>query len=148
MPKPTIKGTMRAIRNLGLQCSYDSQAREFRVSRKGGAPDEAYYTNDAEDALCTARVIVTDAVRADALVEEEIAVVRLVEPAGEPRTHYGRILRHMADQLNTWSILKDAGVQELHDQLYHLLREAERVGCLMDSAVAALNRELEGVNRG
>lgn len=61
MNRPTVKDTQAAIRALGLSCSHKD--RKYRVSYKPADADRlgttyegsAFYTDDADDALGTAR---------------------------------------------------------------------------------------------
>lgn len=57
MAKHRIEDTRKAVQALGLTCSWDSYAREFRINYQGGVEATAYYTNDHEDAVGTAQAM-------------------------------------------------------------------------------------------
>jgi hypothetical protein len=50
----SIKQTLSAIRALGLTATYDYELREFCITLKGNCAS-AYFTDDRDDALATAR---------------------------------------------------------------------------------------------
>jgi hypothetical protein len=52
-PKPTVKRAFAIIRALGLMAS--RRDGEWRINLPGGAGATAYYTDDALDAVKTAR---------------------------------------------------------------------------------------------
>jgi hypothetical protein len=60
----TQKELFAAVRALGLVCTFDADAREYRVTFRADAvpsrvkrENAAYYTNDREDALATAKTM-------------------------------------------------------------------------------------------
>ena len=55
-----IKETILAVRAAGCSCSR-TREDEYRVNLKGGDEATAYYTQDAEDAIDTARAMVNEA---------------------------------------------------------------------------------------
>jgi hypothetical protein len=60
-PKLSIKAVKHLVSVLGLDCAYSHDYSEYRVSFKEAKPgdneDSAYYTNDGDDALETARIM-------------------------------------------------------------------------------------------
>lgn len=65
----TIKQTLRTIRINGCTAGYRSDLREFRVNVRGGNERSAYYTNDRDDAIKTAKVMAESEV-SDAFLAE------------------------------------------------------------------------------
>lgn len=53
----TIRDTLKAISDLGMAGKYDPAVREFRVNYPKGREGTAYYTDDREDAVGTARLM-------------------------------------------------------------------------------------------
>lgn len=49
----TVKQTIAACRSMGMSCRYSDG--EYRVNYPKGAESTAYYTDDASDAIGTAR---------------------------------------------------------------------------------------------
>jgi hypothetical protein len=152
--KMTVKATIAAVRALGMCCSHNAGAKEFRVSHprvRGTNPADieatAYYTNDGEDAVSTARTMsqprpdASPAPRAGGPLdnEAEMAVCALVEPDGAKYTRYAAVLIAMADQLNGWRLLDDPKLQAFHDDLFKRLRDATVVAEALDAGIAAAN---------
>lgn len=55
----TQKATIKAIRALGLTCTRTAYG-EYRINLRKGTEATAYYTDDADDALATARYLRTE----------------------------------------------------------------------------------------
>lgn len=53
----TVIQVQQAIRQLGMTCGYNPSTREYRVNFPKAVEDTAYYTNDAEDAIDTAKAM-------------------------------------------------------------------------------------------
>ena len=53
----TIQQTLKAIRDTGCTAKWNADLKEYRVNLKGGSEATAYYTEDAEDAVNTARAM-------------------------------------------------------------------------------------------
>ncbi len=53
----TQKHALTAIRKLGASVRYSSEWGEYRVNVPGGTEGTAYYTDDAQDAIQTAKVM-------------------------------------------------------------------------------------------
>lgn len=53
----TQRETKKQIRDAGMRSSYDSDTEEWRVAFPDNDEDSAYYTDDAEDAVNTARAM-------------------------------------------------------------------------------------------
>jgi hypothetical protein len=54
----SIRSTLESIRGLGCTARYLSALREFRVNIPSGSELTAYYTDDPQDAIGTARQMV------------------------------------------------------------------------------------------
>lgn len=54
----TIKHVCTTVRAMGLTCVWLGQTKEFRVNILGAGDGPAYYTNDGEDAILTARAMI------------------------------------------------------------------------------------------
>lgn len=67
MAKITVKETLATIRNLGISAMYNSEYREYRINYRLDDPRRtemsSYFTNDAEDAIATARVMLLPTVK-------------------------------------------------------------------------------------
>lgn len=58
----TIQQTIQAIRAMGLSCNWNAEYQEFRVNYakrfdSRWTKDSAYFTNDKDDAIATAKVM-------------------------------------------------------------------------------------------
>ncbi len=89
MKKHTVKATLAAIRAIG--CTASHRNGEYRVNLKGAGEGPAYYTDDAEDAIGTARALIghatTAAAQVDFRVQDHGSIVML-EPVSEEAKHF------------------------------------------------------------
>lgn len=53
----TLRLVKATIHGMGMSVQWNSDTREFRVNFPGGAEATAYYTNDADDAIGTAKAM-------------------------------------------------------------------------------------------
>jgi hypothetical protein len=51
----TIAQTLKAVKALGLTIRYSAEYKEYRINFRNGCEGSAHYTNNAEDAILTAR---------------------------------------------------------------------------------------------
>jgi hypothetical protein len=88
-----VKNTLDAIRAAGARAGYNSNTREFRVTPKGvtrpRAEELAYYTDDAEDAISTARTMLREL--AERGTGETVTPMRIEIGAPKPAPTVGGI---------------------------------------------------------
>lgn len=72
--------------------------------------------------------------------EQEVGplVEALVEPDGDPRTHYGLVIAAMAERLNCWQ-LANSEVDEARDELFTALRQIQDLADRLDQLVEDSN---------
>ena len=75
-----IKATLQAIRALGCTASYRNEGKEYRVNLPSpkGTEATAYYTNDADDAIATARHMAENNPTLSTQLQREISNFRVM----------------------------------------------------------------------
>jgi hypothetical protein len=59
--KLSIQSVIAVVKSFGMTCAWKPDTREYRVNFKGGSEDSAYYTQDGQDAIDTARILARSA---------------------------------------------------------------------------------------